>query len=236
MIPELASTIPDRTLVIRPHPVETHEPWLELTHGHPNIVVENEGSVVPWLMACEVLVQNGCQTAIEGALVGTPIVSFRPATHERDVELIETVSHQAPDLDTLMETVRSILAGELGPRDHPDLKRDLERHIAALDGPLASERMVDVLEEAGHASRPPPRSPVALRLNGWAHNRLRTVSKRINMIRSEHRNSQDYHAHRFPELSLDEVRARIERLGQQLGRFGNVRARKRSAHLFQIDA
>jgi surface carbohydrate biosynthesis protein len=236
MIPELASAFPEHKILIRPHPVESHEAWLELSSGNPNVVVDSDGSVVPWLMACEVLVQNGCQTAIEGALVGTPIVSFRPVTHELDVELIESLSHQAVDVDTLLKTVRSILVGDLGPHEHPDRKRDLELHIAALDGPLACERMVDVLEKAGHASRPPPRAPAARVLNGWAHNRLRTASKRINMRRREHRNSQDYHDHRYPELTLEEVRDRIQRLGQQLGRFENVRVRQRSRHLFHIDA
>ena len=236
MIPELAAAFPEHTILIRPHPVETHEPWLELASGHPNIVVENDGSVVPWLMACEVLVQNGCQTAIEGALVGTPVVSFRPETNELDVELIESLSHQAPGLSALLEIVRSILAGELGPHEHPDRKRDLERHIAALDGPLAAERMVDVLGKAGYGTRPPPRTSAARHLNGWLHNRLRTASKRINMRRREHRNSQDYHDHRFPDVSLDDVRERIARLGQQLGRFENLRVRQRSQHLFHIDA
>jgi surface carbohydrate biosynthesis protein len=236
MIPELAAAFPEHTILIRPHPIETHEPWLELASGHPNIVVDNDGSVVPWLMACEVLVQNGCQTAIEGALVGTPVVSFRPATHELDIELIESLSHQAVDLGALLEIVRSILAGELGAHEHPDRERDLARHIAALDGPLASERIVDVLEKAGHGTRPPPRTSAARRLDGWVHNRLRTASKRINMGRREHRSSQDYHDHRFPDVSLDEIRERIARLGQQLGRFEDLRVRQRSKHLFQIDA
>ena len=236
MIPRLAEAFPEHTVLIRPHPVETHEPWLELARGHPNIVVRSEGSVVPWLMACGVLVQNGCQTAIEGALLGTPVVSFRPASHELDVELIESVSHQANDVGALLEIVRSILAGELGPHDGPDRERSFERHIAALDGPLASERMVGVLEKAGHGTRPPPRSSAARHLSGWAHNRLRTASKRINMRRREHRNSRDYHDHRFPDVLLEDVSERIARLGQQLGRFGRLRVRQRSQHLFHIDA
>ena len=236
MIPELADAFPEHTILIRPHPVESHEPWLELASGHPNIVVKNDGSVVPWLMASEVLVQNGCQTAIEGALVGTPVVNFRPEAHKFDDELIESLSHQVVELSALLEIVRSILAGELGLYDHLDRKGDLERHIAALDGPLASERMVDVLEKAGYGIRPPPRSSAARHLYGWVHNRLRTASKRMKARRSEHRNSQDYHDHRYPGLLIDDVRERIARFGQQLGRFEGIRVRQRSQHLFHIDA
>jgi surface carbohydrate biosynthesis protein len=236
MIPELAAAFPDRTLLIRPHPVESHESWLNLASGHSNIVVSNEGSVVPWLMASDVLVQNGCQTAIEGALLDTPVVSFRPVTNELDVALIESLSHQAVDIRSLLETVRAILAGELGIHDHPNRKSNLERHLAALDGRLASDRMVDVLEEAGFMKHLPQHSSSVRRLNGWAHNRLRSAFKRNKMRKREHRNSQDYHDHRYPEVSLEDLRARIARFGKELNRFDKVRVRKRSQHLFQIEA
>ncbi len=236
MIPALAAAFPDHTVLIRPHPVESHEPWLKLAGGHPNIVVSNEGSVVPWLMASEALVQNGCQTAIEGALLGTPVVSFRPVRSERDAPLVESLSHQAVDTRSLLEIVRAIIDGKLGSYEHPDRKSDLERHLAALDGPLASDRIVDVLERAGFTNHTPQRSPAVRRMNGWVHNRLRTAYKRSKMSRSDHRNSQDYHDHRYPEVPLDDVRERIARFSEQLGRFGNLRVRPWSQHLFHSEA
>jgi surface carbohydrate biosynthesis protein len=235
LIPEVASAFPEHTLLIRPHPVESHEPWLELASGHSNIVVDNEGSVLPWLMASEVLVQSGCQTAIEGALLGTPVVSFRPVPHELDSELIECLCHQVVDISALLETLRSIVAGELGPNDHPDRQRTLERHIAALDGPLASERMVDVLEEVGYGDRPPRSSTLPRQLRGQVRNRVRTAWKRSKMRKRQNRNSQDYHDHRYPELSLDDVRGRVVRLGEQLGRFEGLRVQQLSHDLLQIN-
>jgi hypothetical protein len=59
--------------------------------------------------------------------------------------------------------------------------------------------------------------------------------KAINMRRSGHRNSIEYHAHRFPDIALEELRERVERLGRQLGRFEKVRVRQLSQHIFSID-
>lgn len=236
MIPELAAAFPDFTVLIRPHPVESHESWLKLAQGHGNIVVSNDGSVIPWLMASEVLVQNGCQTAIESALLDTPVVSFRPVENELDVVLIESLSHQAVDVRSLVETVRAILDGELGSFDHPDRKRDLEQHLAALDGPLASDRIVDVLEQAGWTKRSPQPASTLRTWKGRIHNRLRTGSKRRKLAKSEHRNSQEYHDHRYPEISLQDIRERIARFSAQQGRFENLRVRQWSLHLFHICA
>jgi len=235
VIPELARALPDRTVLIRPHPVESHEPWLALARDHANVAVVHEGSVVPWLMAADLLIQNGCQTAVEGALVGTPVVSFRPARHALDVPLVESVSHQAESGDRLIEVARAIVAGELGARAGSDRDRELAQHIAALEGPLAAERMVDVLGDAGYAAAPPAPTRAAQRLGARVHNHLRTASKRLNMARRGHRNSRAYHDHRFPPLSVAAIQQRTARLSRQLGRFGSVRVRERSRHLFTLE-
>jgi surface carbohydrate biosynthesis protein len=235
MIAAVSEALPDETLVVRPHPVEVHEPWLELARGRPNVVVDNSGNVTPWLMAADAVIQNGCQTAIEASLVGTPVVNYKPAASDLDIELIESLGHEATNIDDLLKTLRSILNGELGPRDDPERKRHLERHLAALDGPLASDRVVSLLQEAGYGRRPPPPTPLATRLRGRARNRYRTLKKLNNMRKRGHRNDREFHDHRFPELSEDEVRGRVQSLSKHLGRFHGLRVRKTSRHIFEID-
>jgi surface carbohydrate biosynthesis protein len=235
MIGEISAAFPSQTIVIRPHPIESHEPWKELAQGHPNVVVDNAGNVAPWLMACEAVIQNGCQTAIEASLVGTPVVNYKPAASEIDIALIENLSHEATNIDALLKTLRCILNGELGPRDDPDRRRQLERHIAALDGPLASERMVDLLEKSGYAEQRPPRTPLRRQLRGRARNKYRTLKKFNNMRKRGHRNDRHYHDHRFPTLTENDVRARVERFAKQLGRFDGLRVRQASRHIFHID-
>ena len=114
-------------------------------------------------------------------------------------------------------------------------KQRLENHITALDGPLASERIVEVLEELGYADRQPQRSGIGPYLIGSAHTKLRTTVKRINMRRQGHRNSIEYHDHRFPEITVDELREKVDRLGRELDRFDRIQIRRRSDHIFEID-
>jgi uncharacterized protein YcbX len=163
-------------------------------------------------------------------------VSFRPVASPLDFALIESLGHQAVDIPSLLEIVRSILDGKLGIYDHPDRKAALERHLAALNGPLASDRMLDVLEQGGFTSRSPEPPSVLRRLKGRLHNRLRTASKQSKMRKIEHRNSQDYHDHRYPEISLADIRERISRFSRELDRFTKVRVRQWSQHLFHIES
>ena len=59
MVPEVGSKLPDRTLIVRPHPNERSEPWIAAAAGHDNIEVVHDGNVIPWLLAADVLLHNG---------------------------------------------------------------------------------------------------------------------------------------------------------------------------------
>ena len=110
----------------------------------------------------------------------------------------------------------------------------LDRHLAALDGPLAADRMVDVLLDSGYLARRPPRPALATYARGWLRNRLRTARKRANMRKPGHRNNIVYHAHRFPDISAAEVQARVDRFGRLLGRFARVRVEPYGDYTFRF--
>ncbi len=49
LVPKIAQAIAPLRLVVRPHPSERHEPWLDAISKSPNASVVFEGSVVPWI-------------------------------------------------------------------------------------------------------------------------------------------------------------------------------------------
>lgn len=235
LLPQLARAFPEHRLVVRPHPSENHEIWRTLASAHPNVAVRNEGSVVPWLLAARALVHNGCTTAVEAYVLGTPPIAWQPVLDPAlDDPVPNGLSYRVGDLPSLRKTLGEALAGELRPGADPERESLLARHLSALDGPLASDRMVDVLVEAGYADAR-PRRPGPLRFaEGWLHARGRTLVKRVNMRRREHRNSEHYHRHRWPELTVADVQGRVDRLGRALGRFGDVRVRRWSEQIFAL--
>jgi surface carbohydrate biosynthesis protein len=235
MLGPLCEALGDYTVVLRPHPAENHGPWETIAKKHPNLHIANDGSITPWLIATKTVIANSCTTQVEAAVLDTPSVSYMPVVSEKfDHELPNTLSHQVDSADGLCATVRSIVNGELGPLDYDERRKHLDSHIASLEGPLAADRIVDALKQGGYRDQKPPASPIGRYLHGWTHNQLRTVVKHINMRRPAHRNNLAYHAHRWPDISVAEVRNRISRLGKLLNRFDGLRVEPYSQHIFKI--
>ena len=64
MILSLASTFPKTNIIVRPHPSENLKFWKNYTSDCSNIHTDNTGNVIPWIMASEALVSNGCITSL----------------------------------------------------------------------------------------------------------------------------------------------------------------------------
>jgi surface carbohydrate biosynthesis protein len=235
LIPELRRALPGVRLVVRPHPSESHDLWRAIAADLDEVEVLNEGNVHPWLMACSALIHNGCTTAVEAAILGRPAIAYQPVRDPvYDMQLPNSVSHQARDIKDVEKTLRSILGGELGARDDPQVREVLAAHVTALDGRLAADRMVDVLEAAGCAEPPPSLNPLRS-LAARVHLAGRTGVKRINRYRRGHRNNFEFHQHRFPGVEAPELREKIARFGALLGRFEDVRVEASGEHLFTIE-
>lgn len=235
MLPAFCDAFADYTIILRPHPSESHQTWKEIAKDHRNLVITNEGNVHPWLMAAKVVVANGCTTLVESAILGTAGVNFEPVTvDEYDFPITRDVSRRVFTLEELLATVRDVVDGRLGPLDYAVRKAAMEPHIAALEGRLAADRIVDVLDEAGYLEQQPPAPALPDRFSGWYQTHLRTIEKRINMRRPGHRNNITLHDHRYPGITAEEMLGIIKRFSQLLGRFDGIKVKKHSQHLYWI--
>ncbi|UCD55968.1 MAG: hypothetical protein JSV16_08920, partial [Candidatus Hydrogenedentota bacterium] len=236
LIPLLSRVFPDHVVVVRPHPRENHDVWREIAKDCGNVEVVYGGNVLPWLRAAKALIHNGCTTGIEAFMVKLPAIAYRPATAEEyDFDLPNSLSHECFDFDELRETLEKILRGELGPPCTDERRRLLGYYLSALDGPLACDRIVDVLVQNVADRRGLPSPGVMSYLNGWIGANLRRYKKRyIKSRRPGHRNNPDFQRQRFAGVSLREISARIGRFSRQLGRFQDVKARQLSKNVFQL--
>lgn len=223
LIPTLEQAFPDYTIVVRPHPAENQKIYHEIAARCSRVWVTNEGNVVPWLMATQAVIHNGCTTGVEAYVMGVPAITYR-ATVNDDYDhafhhLANVLSHQCFDFEELRVTLGKILAGELGTAAGEDRKAVIDYHLAALEGPLACERMVDVLEEMMKGwSEVPPKPPVKHRLQGWIWATRRRLRKRLRGYRQDMaHNRPEFLRHRYPRISLEQMRARVSRFQLLLG-------------------
>lgn len=219
MIPKLDEWFPSHTIVVRPHPTENQDVYRRIAAQCRRVQVTNEGNVVPWLMACKTLIHNGCTTGIEAYAVGVPAISYRAAVDDRYdngfYRLPHSVSEQCFDLDGLRPLLERLLAGGLPLPGDNGRRRLVDRHLAALNGSLACERIVDVIDRM-QSLRKGVLPPLVNRLQGRALAAIRTAVKRYKDSRPTSHNRPEFQKHRYPEVALEDLKERISRFQRLL--------------------
>jgi surface carbohydrate biosynthesis protein len=221
LIPELERSFPGHTIVVRPHPTESHDVYRRIAAGCRRVRVTNEGNVVPWLLSARALVHNGCTTGVEAFVLRVPAVSYRASVNaevdEGFYRLPNAVSHACFSFEELRETLSRILEGRLGAPDG-DGRRELLAHcLAAQEGPLACERMVDVLDRiAAESARSSPPA-VGRRIARWlATGGLHLLRQVKEKLPGSH-NRPEFQRHRFPGIPVKMLRRRLEHFQRLLG-------------------
>jgi surface carbohydrate biosynthesis protein len=235
LAPAIAAAIAPLRLVIRPHPSENPQPWIDAVNGMDNVSVAWDGSVAPWLMAARVLVHNGCTSAVESSVVGTTVLSYRPVHSEiLDNPLTNGVGIQCFDDEALLTSLRGILAdGPIAPTQAQTAL--LEHHIAATSGRSASERILDALDalpQPSHGSETMRQvKNLAMKLTRWRRRRSDTPDK---PARQSRRQENSYVSHKFPDLTAEAIDERIARFHAANSRFAGVRAKRIMRNVFSL--
>jgi hypothetical protein len=128
------------------------------------------------------------------------------------------------------------LAGELGPAAGDDRNLLVEQYLAAQKGPLASERMVDVLEKLVQDRGGSFKAGLGSRISGWSLFAVRTMIKRYKDSRPSSHNRPEFQRHRYPEISLSDMKERVARFQQLLGSSDELRVERFQNQFFRISA
>ena len=225
MTGKLAAKFPDRRFVVRPHPAESLETWREFAAPFPNLSIEHEGNVAPWLMACDLMIHNGCQTGIEGALLGTPVVAYQPIRSELyDRPLPNAVSHQCETLEQLYDRVDAIIQGKAPPTDPAAVMTVLTDYLVHEKDRLSVDHIVDILQEIAGRNTGGMAPSAGARYSAWCAAELRGLGKWLRSFRSNDIYSNWHQRQQFPELELAQVDEKIARFKNVLGRFKDVKA------------
>jgi surface carbohydrate biosynthesis protein len=238
LIPAVEKAFPKYSIVVRPHPTENQEIYRQIAAGCERVEVTNEGNVVPWLMAAKALIHNGCTTGVEAYVMGVPAISYRAAVNDTyDLgfyRLPNLLSYQCFDLAELRLTLEKILVGEQIVARENERKTLVDHHLAALDGPLACERIVDVCDKIIDGQLQGPKPGLAERLTGYCLANMRTLKRKIKAHLPRAQNKPEFHRHRYPEVSLEEMRKRVARFQQVLGDNRQLLVEQISDQFFRI--
>ena len=78
LVRELSLVFPDRNIVLRPHPAEKSSTYIKYFTDLRNVFIKSEGDVGSWIRKCNLLIHNGCSTAIQASIAEKPIINYQP--------------------------------------------------------------------------------------------------------------------------------------------------------------
>jgi len=238
LIPELSRAFPRLSIIVRPHPTEGQDVYRRLASGNDRIHVTNEGNVVPWLLGAKALIHNGCTTGVEAFVMRIPAFSFRPSVSETiDTTfyvLPHGLSHQCFATSELIDGIQQVLDGKIGAASGEARAALVKRYLTGQEGALACERMMDVLQAITEKSTALPSPPLPRRLSGIIMAQSRVLIKRVKSYFPGSHAPPEFHRHRYPGITLEDLRRRIRRFQEILGDETPISAKAITPQIFSI--
>ena len=238
LIPDLERSFPEYTVIVRPHPTESHAIYQDIAAQCKRVRVTNKGNVVPWILSSKAVVHNGCTTGLEAYVLGVPAVSYRPTVNDiYDLGfygLPNVLSHQCFDVGELLEILGDIVVGRLGPADGDERREIIDHHLAGLDGPLACERIIDICEQISNGEPELRKPTLRHRLKRWYIDKGLGLINRYKSHLPGEFNKPAFQRHRYPGISLAELRARLSCFQNLLGWNEDLKVEEIYEQIFRI--
>jgi surface carbohydrate biosynthesis protein len=144
--------LPDRRLVLRPHPAENPAHWQNFSREVGNLTVVTNTNAAEWILAADCLIQTGCTTGVEAAVLGTPTIGIvrQPEVflHPK-VRLSNWLNPVVREVSEAVEAIRELDSGrqETFGANRETKLRSLEPHIKIDPDEFAYEKMSRLIDE-----------------------------------------------------------------------------------------
>lgn len=127
-IREIAMSSDDK-VILRPHPEEELNFYIEQFKDLPNVEVIYEGSVVPWILGSEYVVHPDCTTAIEAIFLGKKAFSLLPSNYDATIVTslpLEVSFRLNSEVDIISQINQELQNKSISP----DLSKHLESNFS----------------------------------------------------------------------------------------------------------
>ncbi|MDB3902232.1 hypothetical protein N9302_00855 [bacterium] len=104
---ELAYRHPDEQFVIRPHPTEAMELYVDAFKIYANVTISKDYTAVEWIEKCNLLIQNGCTTAIEAHLMEKRVINFYPFESKNLINVTRDLGEDVTNFSELESAIFS---------------------------------------------------------------------------------------------------------------------------------
>ena len=72
----LSIKFPSINFIFRPHPAEDFAYYKNIFKDINNVIVNNDGEVIPWLLGAKCMIHDRCTTSVEAHLMNIPVINY----------------------------------------------------------------------------------------------------------------------------------------------------------------
>lgn len=159
-VKEISKTFKELKIVLRPHPSEKIDTYINAFQGLNNVYISKEGNVVEWIRGARLIIHYDCTTGIEAKLCGKKVISYTP---HFDKELAAWLPLYISDsnvntTESLIEIIKKcITENEIFQIDLPKNKKDkLGDYIDNLNyksSPVIVDNIIELIKNRTHKFR-----------------------------------------------------------------------------------
>ena len=103
------STKLEKNIIIRPHPEEEHSTYSQFFSNNKYVKVLSEGSVIPWILASEIMIHADCTTAIESVFLGKKPISFVKSHNPKYVTKVPLdISTKFDNIEDIVQYIKNL--------------------------------------------------------------------------------------------------------------------------------
>jgi len=241
LLEELSSRLnPNEKIFIRPHPSESLNEWNRLLEPFPNIELQHEGDVSPWLLASKGTIQFGSTVAIQAAFMGVPSIQVNDG--QQLPGLTDISIYQVLDKTTSAEEVLNYLRDndpKILKARQAGIVRRLEGQVGNLEGSMAATQIAKVLQQIETALQAPIRFGWPRRFILWFKEQINYLNylKSSKLLKREHTRIKRSKFEKIPNgLTAKEIGKTLHNLAIILGDDPErVKCRQAAHNLVEIE-
>ncbi|MBK8158269.1 MAG: hypothetical protein IPK59_05630 [Rhodospirillaceae bacterium] len=157
IIQQLLERLPDMSIVLRPHPSERIDTWLNHFKGAPRLSVVREGASIPWILASEALIQTNCTTGVEAIALDHPalcvMATESPVVSRYVANRVNPVAHS---VDQAVAMLLDHVAGKPALAYTDEMRAAFVASMSFDPDRMGAQTIMDALDNllAAHAAPP----------------------------------------------------------------------------------
>jgi hypothetical protein len=144
------------------------------------------------------------------------------------------ISHQCFDFGELKNLLQKILAGQTGAADGNERQALIKQYMAGQEGPLACERMLDVLETIAEKFDKSKQLSLKNQLERWLLTGGLHLAKKIKSSLPGSHNRPEFQRHRYPGISTEALHGKLLQFQKLLGFNRELKLEQISDVMYQI--